>query len=640
MKSGDENFATGHGAGASFPDLSCSHDYVTGFHRLRVLAVLGVVCTALVSVGVALARQSGTGLRTVRFHGNVVRVPRSWPVFDLSREPGTCVRFDRHALYLGMPGSEQRCPGHAVGRTEAILMAPARAVDAAASKSSGLAGSDSTSFVTHGVEVTATWYHDRTVVAAALGRKSLPSPQPPSLGPAPRARAASVPHQTGAVFTGLGFDACHAPSSSQMSAWLSSPYRAIGVYIGGENAACLGGNLSTSWVNTETAAGWHVIPTFVGLQAPSNSCGCAPIKPAQAAAEGAADADRAVAGAQSVGISPGSPIYDDMEYYGRGGTNTTAVLAYLAAWTTRLHADGYLSGVYGNADSAIADLASRYGTSYVEPDEIWFAEWNGRHSTNTSYVPAAEWASHQRIHQYSGGNNQTYGGVTINIDGNYVDASTVGGAPLPPPPAPSLSVSPKATGITNLHPSWPREPGIAFWEVLAGTTPDPSSLTPIGSWPASQSQIGFRGTSPYFELAALGSSGQVVGISSVVATPAHLVAIGKSVFVSATSGFGTVPAGCYTGSACSVVTTISAGRTRIARTGSQSFGPNSAGLVRFQLFGRGRRMLQHSGRLAVTVRMRDASGTATSVNFTLISFTAGSAKPASLSNRRRRGSSV
>ena len=36
-----------------------------------------------------------------------------------------------------------------------------------------------------------------------------------------------------AVFTGYGFDACTAPDLPTLGAWLASPYRAIGIYVGG-----------------------------------------------------------------------------------------------------------------------------------------------------------------------------------------------------------------------------------------------------------------------------------------------------------------------------------------------------------------------------------------------------------------------
>jgi hypothetical protein len=346
------------------------------------LAVVVLVAGAL---GLAASGNAGAAqsFRTVRYHGYVIRVPSSWPVYDLARDPKVCVRFDRAALYLGAPSSNQRCPAHGAGRHRAILIEPGR-------------GSV------------------RVLHAPRVSRS------------ATRAPLAHPAQAGGGVYTGLGFDACSAPSTSAMSAWASSPYRALGVYIGGANMACSQPNLTTAWVDSETAAGWHLIPTYVGLQAPSNSCGCAAIKASQAQAEGIAAANDAVADAQAVGIGAGNPIYDDMEYYARGGTNTSAVLAFLSGWTSQLHADGYRSGVYGNDDSVISDLVAELGTSYPEPDDIWIAAWNNQHTTTDPYVPSSDWATHQRLHQYDRAHNEKYGGVTINIDGDYIDALTAG----------------------------------------------------------------------------------------------------------------------------------------------------------------------------------------------------------------------
>ncbi|HZC64337.1 MAG TPA: glycoside hydrolase domain-containing protein, partial [Streptosporangiaceae bacterium] len=46
--------------------------------------------------------------------------PASWPVYRLDRDPSRCVRYDRHAVYLGRPGANQQCPAHLVGRTATI----------------------------------------------------------------------------------------------------------------------------------------------------------------------------------------------------------------------------------------------------------------------------------------------------------------------------------------------------------------------------------------------------------------------------------------------------------------------------------------------------------------------------------------
>jgi Rv2525c-like, glycoside hydrolase-like domain len=315
---------------------------------------------------------------TVHFRGQEVAVPAGWPVVRLAQRPRACVRLDRRVVYLGRPGLNQRCPAGAIGRRRAILVDPG------------------------------------AQAARARARAS---------------RVAPAHISAASAFTGLGFDACTAPSRRSMSAWGSSPYRAIGVYIGGLNRGCSQPNLTASWVSEQVAAGWSLIPTYVGLQAPTSSCSsCAKLSSAGAVSQGTEAANDAVNQARLVGIGEGSPIYFDMESYSRTTSATTATLNFLAAWTARLHALGYDSGVYSSGASGIADLADRVGSSYLQPDELWFANWNGRASAASDpYVPAGAWVGH-RIHQYAGGHDETYGGVTINIDNNYVEGATAGSA--------------------------------------------------------------------------------------------------------------------------------------------------------------------------------------------------------------------
>ena len=61
------------------------------------------------------------------------------------------------------------------------------------------------------------------------------------------------------------------------------------------------------------------------------------------------------------------------------------------------------------------------------PDDAWIANWNGQASVfGDQYVSDSLWADHQRVHQYKGGHKETWGGVTINIDSDYVDGAVVG----------------------------------------------------------------------------------------------------------------------------------------------------------------------------------------------------------------------
>jgi hypothetical protein len=66
------------------------------------------------------AQASRPGFKVVRFAGYTINVPASWPVYRLDRDPSRCIRYDRHAVYLGQPGANQDCPAHLVGRTTTI----------------------------------------------------------------------------------------------------------------------------------------------------------------------------------------------------------------------------------------------------------------------------------------------------------------------------------------------------------------------------------------------------------------------------------------------------------------------------------------------------------------------------------------
>jgi hypothetical protein len=58
--------------------------------------------------------------KTVSFGGYVISVPANWPVYWLNRDPSRCVRYDRHAVYLGRPGADQLCPAHLAGRVDTV----------------------------------------------------------------------------------------------------------------------------------------------------------------------------------------------------------------------------------------------------------------------------------------------------------------------------------------------------------------------------------------------------------------------------------------------------------------------------------------------------------------------------------------
>jgi hypothetical protein len=355
----------------------------------------------------------------VTFHGATIAVPASWPVYDLTKDPTRCVRFDQHAVYLGHPGTDQDCPAHLIGRTTALLAEPN---DGTSTISAPDADSGSTQAVSANGQVLLTASYgaggSSAATAALRGtalRAGAPRPQPaaaPSVGPTPAATAGS----------GYGFDTCAAPSKATMKAWSgTAPYRNVAVYIGGINRACGDGNLNSSWISAAHSDGYHVIPTYVGRQAPCSGVGV-PVSsnPTLATTNGRNAAVNAIHGMQRIGFGQHEPIYLDIEQYSGNTTCQRSVLRFIDAWVSRLHSSGYLAGVYG---SNFNELVARHNTSgFHDPDAIWIGRWNGKAAVyGDPVVPDHYWASHQRIHQYRGPHDQQYGGVTLNIDTDYVD---------------------------------------------------------------------------------------------------------------------------------------------------------------------------------------------------------------------------
>jgi hypothetical protein len=383
------------------------------------------------------------GDRFVTYRGVRVTVPAAWPV-DVGSHPRACLRFDRPVVYLGSSGAQSDCPAHAVGHADTIWLKTDPTATGRIGERLSLdpIGHDGTAlFPARGVELDVTWGSDRSSIDQALA--SAGAPRTLSAATAqPTVAQRSVSNQAAAVaasstFTGMAFDTCSAPSVATMSAWLGSPYRAAGIYIGGSMRACGDGNLSASWTSQVRSMGWGLLPLYVGIQAPCvYQSGLATITASRAAAQGTASADDAVSRAKVFGLGAGTPVYYDMEAYNSSAAGCTqTVMRFISAWTAELHRLGYKSGAYGSTASLMVDLAASAGsTGFVAPDDVWFAHWNQLQTTSDagSYPRFSDsyWKNHQRVHQYSGGANQTWGGVSINIDANWVDAA-VAGTPVP-----------------------------------------------------------------------------------------------------------------------------------------------------------------------------------------------------------------
>ncbi len=261
----------------------------------------------------------------------------------------------------------------------------------------------------------------------------------------PAGTAATANVVTPGNFRGYGFDQCLAPTQKAMNRWLKhSPFLAVGIYISGASRACRSQpNLTPTWVTTQLQHGWRLLPITLGPQAPcnprfprygrdhriSNDPGPAG-RFGKAHTQGVTQAGRAVSAAKKLGISAGSTLWYDLENFDQTNTRCRkASLAFLSGWTKGIHALHYISGVYSSAGSGIWALDQarvNNPTAYQLPDRIWIARWDGKANTSTSYIREDGWRPGSRMKQYLGGHNESWGGVTINIDRNFLNLGKPG----------------------------------------------------------------------------------------------------------------------------------------------------------------------------------------------------------------------
>jgi hypothetical protein len=352
--------------------------WIAGAGAVTLAAALATPASADLLAGSSIS----TADQTINYGGRSFTVPGEWPVIGLAANPTECVRFDRNVVYLGTPGADQHCAAGLRQVTDAVLVEPSGKVTVSGER-----------------------YRSMQSMADRVEQRSLRTVQP-------------------GVYTGPGFDACTAPSQATMDAWLGSPYRAVGVYIGGVHRACAQPNLTSKWVGKQVGNGWHLIPTYVGLQAP-----CTSFKyrvdwdQANARNQGRDAANDAIEQAKKLGMSNGTVIYNDMEGYNTADGNCSgAVMSFLSGWSDLLRERGFRSGVYSSAGSGITDLVRNFDNrAYSRPDHVWFGWWNGQANTDGGkFLPGDRWSA-RRIHQYSGGHDESYNGVGINIDSNFLD---------------------------------------------------------------------------------------------------------------------------------------------------------------------------------------------------------------------------
>ncbi len=137
------------------------------------MAIAGLILPA-VHPGAAAAAAADPGSRLVTYRGYSFRVPANWRVVDLAQHRRTCVRFDRHAVYLGTPSPSQACPSRLLGTTEAMLVEPASGHAAHISEWNSV--NRQVNVIAHGIHITATFDTHRSQIDWILASADLPRP--------------------------------------------------------------------------------------------------------------------------------------------------------------------------------------------------------------------------------------------------------------------------------------------------------------------------------------------------------------------------------------------------------------------------------------------------------------------------------
>ncbi|MBO0870174.1 MAG: DUF1906 domain-containing protein [Micromonosporaceae bacterium] len=238
---------------------------------------------------------------------------------------------------------------------------------------------------------------------------------------APRAAHASV-----GISQHRGLDTCSAPTVAQMQAfWNNTPFWNIGIYIGGQLRGCAQPNLTSSWLQQvgPNGIGWQFLPIWVGPQAPCSGFQTTfAWDPGTAYQQGRNEALAAYRTAVNLGMSvQDAPITYDLEAFNSADPNcVSAAQWFIQGWVDQLHVPvAQLAGVYG---SSCASALAAFASLNPAPDYIWAANWDNNPSTQSlSCVSSGLWSNHQRHKQYAGGHNETWNGVTLNVDSDCSD---------------------------------------------------------------------------------------------------------------------------------------------------------------------------------------------------------------------------
>ena len=219
-----------------------------------------------------------------------------------------------------------------------------------------------------------------------------------------------------------------------------SPFLAVGIYISGDSRGCRHQpNLTPKWVATQLRKGWRLLPITLGPQA-----SCHPSFPRydddESIRRSPASTDRyPPARRQAHGRRPRPRSRPPGARHRRGQhalvrprglrrhqhrTAASRRSRFLSAWTDeaarpRLRLRRLLQRRVRHQDARRRPRRPARRVHPPRPDLDRPLGRQGQHQTD--YIRDDGWLPGGRMKQYQGGHNETWGGVTINIDRNWLD---------------------------------------------------------------------------------------------------------------------------------------------------------------------------------------------------------------------------
>lgn len=250
---------------------------------------------------------------------------------------------------------------------------------------------------------------------------------------------------------------------------------------------------------------------------------------------------------------------------------------------------------------------------------------------NAQLLPGGDmfvgWGQQPYFTEFNSGGQEVFDGrFTSNTSSYRAYKMPWGGQPLANP---NIALSPNNDGTTEVWASWNGATTVSSWRVLTG--PSAGALAPLETVAKRgfETAISAPSGTADFAVQALDSAGHVLAASATQTVPPRIGIAGRSAFVSAT-GVGGLPAVCLNTSTCHITMTITAGRTVLARTGSEKIPAEGGGVIYFALNGAGRSLLSHARGRRLLVRLSGVDVSKLTLNrlITLIPFSTRGSAPA------------